>query len=142
MTNAPQPNQPGPSERSTWDRILAEFALLLGVAFILYGFLVCVLSYFPTVQQRGTLISLALPWLNIAAVLMGFYFTLAMTYLPPNPRPATPAAKRIYAPLLLSSPIVLLLVRYVWGVWPSADMLLGITLITIGVSVLRTLLRS
>ena len=44
---------PRASRRSRWHLILSEFVLLLGVAFILYGFTVCALSYLPTESERG-----------------------------------------------------------------------------------------
>ena len=120
-----------------WYYVRNEIALILGMAFVLYGFLICVLSYFPTIEQRGTLISAVLPWANVFATLLGFYIALFTTYISPNPRRGTHTARLIAAPLLMLASLLILLIGFSWGVWPSTDMLLGMTFIAIGVSILR-----
>lgn len=128
--------------KATWESRFNEIAHLLGLASILYGVAVCVLSYFPTTEQRGTVIVKLIPCLNIAAVFVGFFLTLSTTYVKANSRPATWIARRIFAPSLFFLPLAIGLVYWCFGLWPSTDILLGITLISVGISVLRTFVRS
>ncbi len=120
-----------------WYYVRNEIALIFGMAFVLYGMGICVLAYFPMNEQRGSLISTVLPWANIFAALLGFYIALFTTYISPNPRRGTHTARLIAAPLLMLAPLLILVIGFFWNVWPTSDMLLGMTFIAIGVSILR-----
>lgn len=114
-----------------------DVMMQFGIGFVLYGFGICIIAYFPSSDQRGSLITTLLPWANVIATVIGYYIALATTYIAPNQRRGTPAARFVYAPLLMLGPLFVVLVGYLSDIWPSSDILLGMAFVALGVSILR-----